>query len=105
MNQPPNRHRSRSLVRFRAMVQDTSRSPEMYLSSISSNEREPLCGGWGIENIAAPEEHDSACYDAENLRDRTVVWAVNIPGEAPWCTPSADLNWVTSTGMPIMTPE
>lgn len=85
------------------MVQDTSRSPEMYLSSISA--KEPLCGGWGIENEVAPEEeHDGSAltYETENLRDRTVVWAVNIPGEAPWCALSADPNWAPSTGMPLI---
>lgn len=45
-----------SLVSFRAMVQDTSISPEFY---------QDLDG---------------------NIVERTVLWAVSVPGESSWCS-------------------
>ena len=102
ISQPPHMRRSRSLVKFHAMVQDTSRSPEMYLSSMSSPSGEPLCGGWGLENEHPPDVQAGALYDydTEKLRERTVLWAVNIPGETSWCAQGVDPNWTPSTGMP-----
>jgi hypothetical protein len=64
-------------VRFRAMVQDTSPSPEMYLSKLEGNK----CGGWGIANETVGEGVD---YSYADLQECTVVWAVNVPGENRW---------------------
>lgn len=47
-----------TLVSFRAMVQDTSISPEFYQALDGS-----LC-------------------------QRTVLWVVSVPGESPWCSSS-----------------
>ena len=46
-----NSYRSGSLIRFKGMIQDTSCSPEVYMSSFN----ETLPGGWGIENILIRE--------------------------------------------------
>ncbi|KAF5383453.1 hypothetical protein D9757_006108 [Collybiopsis confluens] len=62
------------LVQFRAMVQDTSASPEMYLSHL----REGRYGGWGAhDTMNGPIEYS-------NLRECTRFWAVSIPGETTW---------------------
>ncbi|KAG5645036.1 hypothetical protein DXG03_007215 [Asterophora parasitica] len=65
----------RALVRFRAMVQDTSPSPEIYRARWPG----PRCGGWGLAD-ASP--HDIS-YD--DLRESTVFWAVSVPAQSPWC--------------------
>ncbi|KZS89873.1 hypothetical protein SISNIDRAFT_416121 [Sistotremastrum niveocremeum HHB9708] len=79
VKQPLERHAPRSLVAFDAMVQDTSYSPEVYLSEIREQS-----GGWGLaesnEDALPPDE--LANYD--NLDERTVLWAVSIPGESDW---------------------
>ena len=64
-------------MRFRAMVQDTSPSPEMYLSKLEGNK----CGGWGIADEATREDVD---YSYADLQECTVVWAVSVPGENQW---------------------
>ncbi|TFK42808.1 mini-chromosome maintenance replisome factor-domain-containing protein [Crucibulum laeve] len=64
----------RSLVKFNAMVQDTSPSPEMYLATTPDNQ----LGGWGIA-----EEH-LADIDYAHLRECSLLWAVSIPGESQW---------------------
>lgn len=82
---PPEIHVERSLVRFRAMVQDTSPSPEMYLAK----RRGGRCGGWGLtEDTTNSGDRDSINY--ADLRECTVVWAVNIPGETAWCSREID---------------
>ncbi|KAJ7168060.1 mini-chromosome maintenance replisome factor-domain-containing protein [Mycena crocata] len=73
------RQTDRSLVSFRAMIQDTSPSPEMYLARRSGGR----CGGWGLADDASDVEHS-------NLRENTVVWAVNVPGESAWL--SSEMN-------------
>lgn len=73
MQHPPESHKSRSLVRFRAMVQDTSLSPEMYLSSL----RGGRAGGWGVTE-------DSETLNYSDLRECTVLWAVSIPSDSTW---------------------
>lgn len=60
------------------MVQDTSPSPEMYLSKLKGDE----CGGWGITD----EEYTNSDYSYDDLKECTVVWAVSIPGENEWCS-------------------
>ncbi|CAK5279504.1 unnamed protein product [Mycena citricolor] len=70
----------RPLVFFRAMVQDNSFSPEMYLAKRNNGE----CGGWGLGDDASGD------VDYTNLRENTVVWAVNVPGESPWVASECD---------------
>ncbi|KZP29893.1 hypothetical protein FIBSPDRAFT_946403 [Athelia psychrophila] len=75
---PPESHPPRALVRFRAMIQDTSPSPEMYLSKLTGDK----CGGWGITeanpNVESPD------YEYADLEECTVLWAVTVPGENDW---------------------
>ncbi|KII88881.1 hypothetical protein PLICRDRAFT_109472 [Plicaturopsis crispa FD-325 SS-3] len=80
---PPEAHSSRALVRFRAMVQDTSPSPEMYLAKLGAEGY----GGWGQE---ATSEDADGVVDYSNLRECTVLWAVSVPGESGWCTNEGD---------------
>ncbi|TDL25050.1 hypothetical protein BD410DRAFT_76463 [Rickenella mellea] len=68
--------RSRPLVRFRAMIQDTSPSPEVYLHHT----------GWGI----ADAEPTSSPINYDNLKERIVLWAVNVPGESSWYADKLD---------------
>ena len=79
MTHPPESYSDRSLVRFRAMVQDTSHSAEMYLSKYSNGS----LGGWGIEPEHADDQDDEN-LEYDNLRECTVLWAVNVPGESAW---------------------
>lgn len=76
---PPESYQDRSLVRFRAMVQDTSLSSEMYLRRT----RMGTVGGWGIHEEAAGDEEQETDY--ADLRECNVLWAVSIPGESQWC--------------------
>ncbi|KAJ3896180.1 mini-chromosome maintenance replisome factor-domain-containing protein [Lentinula edodes] len=62
------------LVQFRGMVQDTSASPELYLSQL----REGKYGGWGAHE--SMDEH----IDYSNLRECTRYWVVSVPGETEW---------------------
>ncbi|CCM03825.1 uncharacterized protein FIBRA_05974 [Fibroporia radiculosa] len=64
------------------MVQDTSPSSEMYLSKSKNG----VCGGWGME--LADTGDDDVNY--ADLRECTVLWAVNVPGESPWCSTELD---------------
>ncbi|KAJ7349355.1 mini-chromosome maintenance replisome factor-domain-containing protein [Mycena albidolilacea] len=75
------RQRDRCLVSFRAMIQDTSPSPEMYLAKRSNGQ----CGGWGLADDASPDDINYA-----DLRENTVVWAVNVPGESEWVASELD---------------
>ncbi|KAH7927729.1 hypothetical protein BV22DRAFT_1084528 [Leucogyrophana mollusca] len=90
---PPESYSDRSLVRFRAMIQDTSPSPEMYLPILKGNK----CGGWGISHDMNEDQWPSG-FDYSNLRECTTVWAVSVPGEAAWRVeeseypPSANLH-------------
>ncbi|KAI0075471.1 hypothetical protein K474DRAFT_1664215 [Panus rudis PR-1116 ss-1] len=81
---PPESYPDRSLVRFRAMVQDTSPSSEMYLA----NYKDGSVGGWGIDSQQPEEDHDDVDYG--NLRECTVLWAVNVPGESKWSAEELD---------------
>lgn len=67
------------------MVQDTSPSPEMYLSSLLGNK----CGGWGLAEDLASELSDEA-VDYDKLKERSVLWGVSIPGETTWCSQELD---------------
>lgn len=77
---PPEAHRDRALVRFRAMVQDTSASSEMYLRRTRSG----ALGGWGVHDA---DEDDGGGMEANyaELRECRVLWAVSVPGESAWC--------------------
>ncbi|CAL1703945.1 unnamed protein product [Somion occarium] len=83
---PPESYPDRSLVRFRAMVQDTSSSAEMYLEKYQNG----TIGGWGIEPQSQEDDarHDSVEYD--NLRECTVLWAISVPGESAWSSNELD---------------
>ncbi|KAG6878774.1 hypothetical protein C0993_008073 [Termitomyces sp. T159_Od127] len=63
------------------MIQDTSPSPEMYLARRSG----ARCGGWGQSDPASFQGIDYA-----DLRECTVLWAVSVPGESPWCTAAVE---------------
>lgn len=65
------------------MVQDTSCSPEMYISSLTDIK----CGGWGLESEAELPTALDLRPDLSVLKERDVLWAVNIPGEGHWCSP------------------
>ncbi|KAJ7716661.1 hypothetical protein DFH07DRAFT_862016 [Mycena maculata] len=70
----------RRLVYFRAMVQDTSPAPEMYLTRRSGGR----CGGWGLA------DDDEGDVNYTDLAECTVVWAVSLPGESPWVAQELD---------------
>ncbi|KAG7452905.1 uncharacterized protein BT62DRAFT_925445 [Guyanagaster necrorhizus] len=74
---PPEQHQHRALVRFRAMIQDTSISPEVYLARLPGGR----LGGWGLVDETAPADPN---FDYSNLRECSILWAVSIPGE--WST-------------------
>ncbi|KAJ2916057.1 hypothetical protein MD484_g4390, partial [Candolleomyces efflorescens] len=77
----PQSLKPRSLVRFDCMIQDTSSSPEVYLSRRSNGD----CGGWGLaEPDGAINGDGSVDYDL--LKECSVVWAVSIPGKSSWCS-------------------
>ena len=84
VQRPPSSYRDRSLVRFRAMVQDTSPSSEMYLRKTSTG----AVAGWGIHEEIASE--DSHALDYADLRECAVMWAVSVPGEAQWVSEELD---------------
>ncbi|KAI0051140.1 hypothetical protein FA95DRAFT_1535295 [Auriscalpium vulgare] len=94
---PSSRHKDRALVRFRALVQDTSPAPEMYLSRLKTGK----LGGWGLFDISEDiGKQEDISYD--DLRDCTVLWAVNVPGESGWYTTTLDNapSQVTSQAAP-----
>ncbi|KAL4262935.1 Mini-chromosome maintenance complex-binding protein [Pleurotus pulmonarius] len=77
---PPKYHADRSLVRFRAMIQDTSPSSEIYLA----RRRNGHTSGWGLFADTL-DGRDDAEMDYDDLRECSVLWAVSIPGESEWC--------------------
>ncbi|KAG6816940.1 hypothetical protein H0H87_001455 [Tephrocybe sp. NHM501043] len=77
----PERHKDREIVRFRAMVQDTSAAPELYLAHRKG-------GGWGGWGQADNDATTPINY--ADLRECIVFWAVSVPGESAWC--SAAIN-------------
>ncbi|KIY43699.1 hypothetical protein FISHEDRAFT_53642 [Fistulina hepatica ATCC 64428] len=89
--QPASSHPDRTLVRFRAMVQDTSHSPEMYLSQLPNGG----CGGWGID-------HDASTHsiDYEHLKECHVVWGVSVPGQATWAGASDSTVFTHVSSLP-----
>ena len=57
-------------------VQDTSPSPEVYLSLLQDGHP----GGWGLAEKAG----DQGPLEVQHLRQREVVWAISVPGESPF---------------------
>jgi hypothetical protein len=77
LDNPPDVHLNRSLVRFRAMIQDIP-SPEMYLSRLPGGR----CGGWNLyQDLTAPSSVD---IDFHDLQECSVFWAITVPGESRW---------------------
>jgi hypothetical protein len=62
------------------MVQDTSASPEMYLSLLGDGS----CGGWGLYEDSAASGDLEEIFDYSKLRARGIVWAVTVPGTTKW---------------------
>ncbi|KAJ7070358.1 putative alanine racemase-domain-containing protein [Mycena belliarum] len=81
----------RCLVSFRAMIQDTSPSPEMYLAKRSGGR----CGGWGLTDDQSTDD-----LEYSDLRENTVVWAVSVPSESPWV--AAELDTASSLTRPTI---
>ncbi|KZT26349.1 hypothetical protein NEOLEDRAFT_1113066 [Neolentinus lepideus HHB14362 ss-1] len=81
---PPSARKDGALVRFRAMVQDTSQSPEMYISRLADG----TPGGWNLESGADDDLLRQSDY--ANLRECTVIWATSIPGESDWVSDLLD---------------
>ncbi|KIY67975.1 hypothetical protein CYLTODRAFT_375033 [Cylindrobasidium torrendii FP15055 ss-10] len=73
-DKPPEAHRPNALVRFTAMIQDTSISPEVYLSKLADGS----LGGWGIG-----DDNGNQDVNYHDLKECIVVWAVTVPGESP----------------------
>ncbi|KAI0031901.1 mini-chromosome maintenance replisome factor-domain-containing protein [Vararia minispora EC-137] len=87
---PPESFQDGSIVRFRAMVQDTSLSPEMYLCKFKSGK----CGGWGIRD-ASGETDDASDIAHTDLRECSIFWAVSVPGECKWYADLHDRSGAT----------
>ncbi|KAH9901638.1 mini-chromosome maintenance replisome factor-domain-containing protein [Cubamyces lactineus] len=81
VNRPPESYEDRTLVRFRAMVQDTSLSTEMYLSQFADGG----CGGWGIYETDGGSSSSVQEVDYANLQECSVLWATSVPAESAWC--------------------
>ena len=62
------------------MVQDTSASPEMYLSSLYDG----TCGGWGMYENSASSGDPEEVFDYRKLKERDIVWAITVPGTTKW---------------------
>ncbi|KAH7889846.1 putative alanine racemase-domain-containing protein [Phlebopus sp. FC_14] len=93
IHHPPEAYTSGTMVRFRAMIQDTSSSPEMYLARLSDNR----CGGWGMHTLQFERELDS--FDYSDLDEVTTMWAVSVPGESAWC--SEEISPPVFTSFPV----
>ena len=62
------------------MVQDTSASPEVYLSQLDDGS----CGGWGIYENSASSGDLEEIFDYSKLKERGIVWAITVPGTPKW---------------------
>ncbi|KAI6167199.1 mini-chromosome maintenance replisome factor-domain-containing protein [Pisolithus thermaeus] len=78
VHHPPEAYTNGTLVRFRAMIQDTSLSPELYVAELSNHR----CGGWGLSASDSSEASDSVGY--QDLQELTAMWAVSVPAESAW---------------------
>ncbi|KIO13168.1 hypothetical protein M404DRAFT_992747 [Pisolithus tinctorius Marx 270] len=78
IHHPPEAYTNGSLVRFRAMIQDTSSSPELYVAKLSNHR----CEGWGLSTSDSNETSDSVGY--QDLQELATMWAVSVPAESSW---------------------
>lgn len=62
------------------MVQDTSASPKMYLSSLDDGS----CGGWGMYEDSASAGDLEEIFDYSKLKERGIIWAITVPGITGW---------------------
>ncbi|KAI9569514.1 putative alanine racemase-domain-containing protein [Boletus coccyginus] len=92
VSHPPESYTRGTLVRFRAMIQDTSLQNEMYLARL--NDR---CGGWGIQH--PHDDYDSDTLDPDCLGTASIFWAVSVPAESPWR--AAEISQLDSTSFPV----
>ncbi|KAI0713283.1 mini-chromosome maintenance replisome factor-domain-containing protein [Earliella scabrosa] len=83
---PPASYRDRALVRFRAMVQDTSLSTEMYLAK----HHDGTAGGWGMYENEGGSSSSAGNMDYADLRECNVLWATSVPAESAWCAEELD---------------
>ncbi|KAJ3772991.1 hypothetical protein FB446DRAFT_688433 [Lentinula raphanica] len=76
------------LVQFRGMLQDTSASPELYISHLKDGKY----GGWGAHGPIGQ------IVDYSNLCECNRYWVVSVPGEAGWAkqSPMNDVTTMTS---------
>ncbi|KIJ69602.1 hypothetical protein HYDPIDRAFT_24427 [Hydnomerulius pinastri MD-312] len=96
ISHPPESYTSGTLVRFRAMIQDTSSQDEVYLGKLNNGR----CGGWGIQ--PAQSDLESDIFDPDHLRNATSLWAVSVPSQSRWRTD--EISQTTSTSFPAHTP-
>ncbi|KAJ9479140.1 Pyridoxal phosphate homeostasis protein [Pseudozyma hubeiensis] len=79
-----NTHR---LVRFRAMIQDTGLGTEVFLATHQQGDRS-FTGLYGGEaSISSSNDSSSTDMDEldhQNLAERTVMYAVSVPGQSAW---------------------
>ncbi|KAF8604692.1 hypothetical protein BDV93DRAFT_95535 [Ceratobasidium sp. AG-I] len=95
-NHPLGAHPAHSLIRMRLMVQDNSISPDIYLAQ----QPDGLPGGWAMEQPQAPPTGEGQTHptitlddvDYSKLRERHVLWAVQVPGESTWPSQLLDLS-------------
>ncbi|GAA6026949.1 hypothetical protein JCM8097_005989 [Rhodosporidiobolus ruineniae] len=74
-----------SLVRFRAMVQDTGLGSELY-RAVGDKEGELYMYGAEMDAATAETQAD----DYSKLRERQVFYVVSVPGETSWVKKSLD---------------
>lgn len=69
-------------------------SPEVYLAKVPVKGEHQL-GGWGIaDSIAIELPGDELTDDYSNLKERSVLWVVSVPGESDWLREvSGDTPW------------
>ncbi|TFK25023.1 hypothetical protein FA15DRAFT_668897 [Coprinopsis marcescibilis] len=97
IHHPPECLKSRALVRFDSMVQDTSCPSEIYLAQRANGD----CGGWGLNDV---DEHASQddILDYSLLQECGVVWATSIPGQSEWLlrAPAQALSTAPTSAQP-----
>lgn len=98
IHHPPELYTCGTLVRFRAMIQDTSLTPEIYLAHLGDS-----CCGWGMSPSTQAERDimSHLTHSHSDLREASVVWAVSIPAESQWYIDETSPS-VSSTRTPII---
>lgn len=79
---------SHRLVRFRAMIQDTGLGSEVFLAK-HQHEGRTITGLFGGEaSIPSSNDHSEQTQQADlnhqDLAERTVMYAVSVPGQSAW---------------------